>query len=324
MTPDDGTALGGWVLALDGGGTKTAAALADRRGAVSVLPEGAGCNPQDGPGWAGVLNDLLIRALGSPGGLAAAVLGLPGFGEVPAHDAAMQELLHRLLPIPFEPMNDVFLAHLGALGGGAGVLVLSGTGSMAVARGPLGMARVGGWGDVLGDEGSAGWIGREALALATRALDGRAPEALTFAQALCDRLGPEAQGDFAPLAWLMAQPGTPRAAVASAARHVDALAQDGQEEALRLLRAAAGELAMGARTAALRVGLPEPFRWSVAGGALRSRALGDLLMGALGHPPDPPRLTTLGGGLLRAAELAGWAPDGAWAARVDARLRARD
>ncbi|EYD78380.1 Putative N-acetylglucosamine kinase [Rubellimicrobium mesophilum DSM 19309] len=314
--------MASWVAAIDGGGTKTAAALAGRRGGVSFLPEGPGCNPQDGPGWAGVLRAILTRALQAPGGVDAVVLGLPGFGEVPVHDAAVLGLLGELLKVPFEPMNDVFLAHLGGLGGGSGVLVLSGTGSMAVARGPLGMVRVGGWGDVLGDEGSAGWIGREALTLAARAMDGRAPQALPFARALCARLGPEAGGPFAPLTWLMAQPGTPRSAVASAARHVDALAEEGQGEALRLLRAAAGELALAARTAALGAGLEEGFPWTEAGGAFRSHLLRAALAETLGRPPEPPRLTTLAGGLLRAAELAGWSLDAHWAAQVDAQLRA--
>jgi N-acetylglucosamine kinase len=251
------------------------------------------------------------------------VLGLPGLGEVPAHDAKVLALLDHQVPVPFEPMNDVFLAHLGALGGAAGVLVLAGTGSMAVARGgEERVARVGGWGDILGDEGSAAWIGREALALATKALDGRAPAVLPFARALCGRLGPEAAGDFAPLTWLMAQPGTPRAAVASVARHVDDLAREGHGEAIRLLRAAAAELALAARTAASRVGLEDSFPWSFAGGAMQSALLRREVAGLLGRHPDPPRLTALAGGLHRAAELAGWGPGEAWAARVDAQLRA--
>lgn len=233
---------GAWALALDGGGTKTAAALASREGEVAILPEGAGCNPQDGPGWDGVLTDLLGRAALAGGGLAAAVLGIPGRGEVPPHDAAVDALLARLLPCPREAMNDVALAHLGAFGGGEGVLLLAGTGSMAWARGPLGEARVGGWGDAFGDEGSAHWIGREALALASRVMDGREPDAASpraggagradalgprpFVSALLERLGPEASGPFGPLAWLMAQ-GTGRAALAGVARHVDALAEAG-------------------------------------------------------------------------------------------------
>ena len=313
--------MASWVAAIDGGGTKTAAALADRRGGVSFLPEGAGCNPQDGPGWSGVLRGTLTRALHTPGGVAAAVLGLPGLGEVPRHDASVLALLRDLLTIPFEPMNDVFLAHLGAFGGGEGVLVLSGTGSMAVARGPSGTVRVGGWGDVIGDEGSASSIGREALTIAARALDGRLPEARAFADALVARLGPQAEGPFAPLTWLMAQPGTPRSAVASAARHVDALAGERDETARAILDAAADDLALQGRAAAREAGLSDPFRWVPAGGTFASRRFGQGLAERLG-PSSSPRLTTLAGGLLRAAELAGWAPDDPWATRVDAQLRA--
>ncbi|TNC49814.1 hypothetical protein FHG66_09880 [Rubellimicrobium rubrum] len=313
---------GAWVAALDGGGTKTAIALADRRAELTILPEGRGCNPQDGPGWDQVLRESLNRALHRPGGLAAVVLGLPGHGEVPAHDAATRDLLRRTLPVPYEPMNDVALAHLGAFGDGAGVLVLSGTGSMAVARGPQGVVRVGGWGDVLGDEGSAAWIGREALSLATRALDGRAPEAVLFARALVLRLGPQAQGDFAPLTWLMVQSGTPRSAVAAVARIVDELAAQGHEPAQRLLWRAAAELARMARVAAARAGLGASMSWVAAGGAFRSVLLRDGVARDLGRPPVPPQMTTLGGGLLRAARRAGWYPDRAWAARVDAQLRA--
>ncbi len=61
-------------------------------------------------------------------------------------------------------ISDVEAAHLGALGERAGVLLLAGTGSMALGRDARGRwARAGGWGPLLGDEGSAFWIGREWL-----------------------------------------------------------------------------------------------------------------------------------------------------------------
>lgn len=317
---------GAWVAALDGGGTKTALALASPAGEVLVLPEGAGCNPQDGPGWDGVLSTVLARAVGVDGGLAAAALGIPGRGEVPSHDAAVDALLARLLSCPHEAMNDVALAHLGAFGGGEGVLLLAGTGSMAWARGPTGEARVGGWGDAFGDEGSAHWIGREALSLASRAMDGRdlaSPgfDPPAFARALCGRLGSEAAGPFGPLAWLMAQGGG-RAAVAGVARHMDPLADEGHELARKLLHDAAWHLATQARVAAERVGLPSVEPWAPAGGTFGSARLRRYVEASLRAAPSHPRLSTLGGGLLRAAALAAWEPDDAWAARVDARLRA--
>jgi N-acetylglucosamine kinase-like BadF-type ATPase len=59
---------------------------------------------------------------------------------------------------------DVEAAYLGALGDGGGILLLAGTGSMALGSNGRGRwARAGGWGPLLGDEGSAFWIGREWL-----------------------------------------------------------------------------------------------------------------------------------------------------------------
>jgi hypothetical protein len=64
---------------------------------------------------------------------------------------------------------DVEAAYAGALGAGPGVLVLAGTGAMALGRDGRGRwRRAGGLGPLLGDEGSAFWIGREWLRLAAR------------------------------------------------------------------------------------------------------------------------------------------------------------
>jgi glucosamine kinase len=61
-----------------------------------------------------------------------------------------------------------------AFGDGAGVLLVSGTGSVAFGRGPDGtFARCGGWGPIIGDEGSGTWIGRRALSIVSAAADGR-------------------------------------------------------------------------------------------------------------------------------------------------------
>ncbi len=61
-------------------------------------------------------------------------------------------------------MSDAEAAYRGALGDRAGVVLLAGTGSIALGRDTRGRwARAGGWGPLLGDEGSAFWIGREWL-----------------------------------------------------------------------------------------------------------------------------------------------------------------
>jgi glucosamine kinase len=79
--------------------------------------------------------------------------------------------------------SDFSIALDDAFGDGPGVLILSGTGSVAFGRGPTGAtARCGGWGPNFGDEGSGAWIGRRALSVVAAAADGREPEtALTGA-----------------------------------------------------------------------------------------------------------------------------------------------
>jgi glucosamine kinase len=303
-----------FVAAVDGGGTKTAIATADRDGTVTVLPQVAGCNPQDNPLWAENLTRALrqITASGQP---EFAVLGLPGHGEVPDHDAAMERLVEGQLNHALV-INDVALAWHGAFTEGHGVLLLAGTGSMAMASGPEGLHRVGGWGDLIGDEGSAFWIGQAALRLASQAWDGRRGTAdLAFAESLLGRMGLSATAPFPFLDWLMGQ-AHPRTAMAELARDVDALAGAGDPSALALLQRAADELALLARTAARRAGLDPGFPWCPAGSVFRSTTLSGAVARALGRPPQAIRFDALGGGLWLAAQRAGWPPDMHWQDRV--------
>ncbi len=296
-----------WVAAVDGGGTKTAAALADRTGRVTVLPSGVGCNPQDNPDWAEVLGGVL-GSLGQP---VAAVLGLPGWGEVPALDQDVGTFVEARLPGAVI-LNDVDLAARGAFPAGEGVLILAGTGSMAMARG----LRVGGWGDMIGDEGSAFRIGQRALTEMARVIDGRS-DAWGFARALGERLGCGVDG-FAPLDWLMGQ-AHGRSAIAQVAREVDALAEAGDALARAMLAVAAQELVELGAVAAARAGLQAPD-WAGAGSVFRSRFVMAGVAAGMGRPAVRPRFSALGGGLWAAAVAAGWDVGEDWAARVAAAI----
>lgn len=71
-------------------------------------------------------------------------------------------------------LSDAEIALEGALNGEEGILLIAGTGSIALARvGKSGIFRCGGWGIELDDEGSGAWIGREGLTALVRSLDGR-------------------------------------------------------------------------------------------------------------------------------------------------------
>ena len=307
-----------WIGAIETGGTKSLAALADRRGEVMFLPPEAGCNPQDGPEWEGRLR-ALMAAMARHGALEQVVIGIAGFAEVPTLDTAVLAVVAEGLGPQASVMNDVALSFHAAFGHGPGVLVLAGTGSMAMARGDGDIARTGGWGDLVGDEGSAFWIGQRALKLAARALDGQGGDA-DFARALMARLG-EGDDPGAPLRWVMAA--RERSAIAGVARHVDALAETGQATAVAILQRGAGHLARQARGAARLAGLGAPLPWSAAGSVvMRCRTLAAALAEELGAPPVPARFNGLGGGLWLAAERAGWATGGAWSTRIGAATRA--
>jgi glucosamine kinase len=91
--------------------------------------------------------------------------------------------------------SDAVVAYAGALGLEAGVLLIAGTGSIAIGRQVDGtMIRVGGWGPHFGDEGGGFWIGREAVRVALRSLDSKADSEL--AGRIATKLGVESMPDI--------------------------------------------------------------------------------------------------------------------------------
>ena len=309
------------VAALDGGGTKTLGAWADRSGRVWHGTPVGGCNPQDNPGWAAALHAALVQFPA----VAQAALGLPGYGEISAIDRDMSRLARSCISLTVPALslillNDVELAYHGAFPDGGGVLILAGTGSMAMARGDGGLQRVGGWGDLFGDEGSAYWIGRRGLQSASRMLDGRMVND-GFAGRLASKLGiaPE-DGPFGLSAWVLAGP-HPRSRIASVSQHINDLSVEGDITSGVILDQAAMILAAHATAVAGKAGLLSPWHWAQAGSVFRS---GRILAGVGAHlrsAPIPPHLDALGGGLWLAAKSAGWPVDRQWAACVNEALR---
>jgi len=306
------------VMGLDSGGTKTIMAIADRRGQVVSVRRANGLDPSVGDGWIAQLRDLVGSQAGDMRSLDFAVLGLPYHGELDTYSAAQISVAQRIMPDKSLVVNDVRVAFDGAFAGRPGVLVLAGTGSMAWAsrNGPGDPhVRVGGWGDVFGDEGSAFWIGREALGIASRDLDGRAPApgfSRTFLAAL-GLNGAELMG------WCYGLENR-RAGIAGIAKIVSTLASGGCVESQGILQRAGDHLAAHATAAWHQTKTPGPLSWSHAGGVFSDQIVRNRVAEALGGPPVPPRLPPIGGAILHAAVRAGWAPDAAWLDRLAASL----
>lgn len=196
-----------------------------------------------------------LRRWGSPR-LEALTLGGKGLWHERARRALRPKL--RDLARRVTVMSDLELSHRAAFAGGPGVLLIAGTGSAALGRDARGrLRRAGGWGPLLGDEGSAFWLGREALR--EPALARLWPEDLPL------RLAADAQ---------------PVRAVASLARQVLARAKKGDAAAQRLRARAARELARLALEASKGLAAPVPL--VLHGGLFADRLLAASVLAALG------------------------------------------
>jgi N-acetylglucosamine kinase-like BadF-type ATPase len=192
----------------------------------------------------GDLGTFLPRALHTRGWSDAAVLviGSRGIWTV----SERRELSRRLARAArrVEVLSDAQLAHLGALGGGPGVLILAGTGSIVIGRDAGGRwGRAGGFGPLLGDEGSGFWLGRAWLRATSQGEDFLPARRLVRANDAVRRIAALAPG------------------VVSRAKRGDARART-------IVRQAQVHLAAFACDVARRLALPPPVAVSWAGSVL--------------------------------------------------------
>ncbi|WP_215766151.1 N-acetylglucosamine kinase [Gluconobacter cerinus] len=307
------------IAAIDGGGTKTLLVVLHRDGALGPIIRAPGSNPFDQVDWQSILISLMSRL---PSTTKTLSLGLAGYGEMRPSGRKQKDVVAANFPHIFNITNDVDIACTGAFAGHGGVLLLAGTGSVAwVVNGKGEQDRVGGWGGLFGDEGSAFWIGRQALSLLATLLDGRNQKDRTLLEPFADVLGLSSNAhpyDAGLMEWY-SRLENPRASVASLAKTVSDMAEQGIIPAQRIMVEAATLL--GAHiTAARRKFSDTSLPWSYAGGALQSRLLRETLAA---HHGDPlvPRLPPVGGALLNAAQMAGWNPDERWICKTAETLR---
>jgi N-acetylglucosamine kinase-like BadF-type ATPase len=167
------------VLGIDAGGTKTVCLLSDDEGRIVAHARGPGANLQSSGELEleKVLHRVMESALGERDARPAAIcLGIAG---VDREDDAniVRAIMRRISPgSRVLVVNDALVALVAGAGHRPGIVVMSGTGSIVYGRNAQGAAaRAGGWGHVIGDEGSGYWIGRHAVMAVVRAADGRGP-----------------------------------------------------------------------------------------------------------------------------------------------------
>ena len=263
---------GSHVIGIDAGGTKTVCQLADDTGRVLAEVRGGGANLQA----VGelevekVLHHVMEEAIGDR--------EIVPVGHLPRHrrrrsprrlrGGARDHAADRLQGARPGCQRRARRAGGRRRPGPPGVVIISGTGSIAYGRNqPREAARAGGWGHVLGDEGSGYWIGRAALRAVLRESDHRGQKtALT--PLLLKHFGiAQAQGLLHEVYYSNLRP----SAIGSLAQCVEAAFREGDSAAIGILRAAANELEASGLTVARRLGLVgEPFMFVLSGGIFRA------------------------------------------------------
>jgi N-acetylglucosamine kinase-like BadF-type ATPase len=266
------------VLGIDGGGTGTVALLAEARPGADApwVPLGRG---EAGPsniqavGTAEALRaleDAIGRAFAAPGlerrPVASACFGLAGAGR-PEDQAVVRSWAEQAgLARVIEVTSDTALLLAVGTPDGWGVAVVAGTGSTALARTAGGAtARAGGWGCLMGDEGSGYALTLAGLRAVARADDGRGP-ATRLTEAFLRELGLAKPADLVATVY---RGGRDRAGLAALAPVVLRCAQERDAVAETVVTAAADELAEAAVAAARKSGLEhQTVPLALAGGVL--------------------------------------------------------
>lgn len=254
--------MAGLIAGFDAGQTHTTCRLALAESGMGVgidlvvvaEGQGPGVSHLAASGGPQLFQAALIQSLGqararlAPGDwgdeslpLRAAAIGASGIEQGSGVQTQGQALACSALHLPLERVvvtGDERTALVGAFADGAGIVVISGTGTIAVGRNANGQEhRCAGWGWLLDGGGSAMDIGQDGLRLSLQMADGRRPEG-PLRTALWQGLGLEpsqaqaAQG----LKALVVAPEFGPAGFARLAPLVAALASAGDADALAILR----------------------------------------------------------------------------------------
>lgn len=181
-----------YFIGVDGGASKTAALVVDEHGnTVGTGLAGGSNHLRVGIEVATrnierAVNIAMVEAGIAMRNVEYAYCGIAG-SDHPVHRQRVIESLQIFFPRGnFIVDTDARVALTGAVGFGGGIVIISGTGSVAFGRNEEGLeSRAGGWGPTLGDEGSGYWIAREGLSAIVRAHDGRG-FATRMTDLLCD------------------------------------------------------------------------------------------------------------------------------------------
>jgi len=256
-----------FVLGIDVGGTKTACLLADEQERVLAEGREEGANLQGAGELAleKVLHAVMEHTLDGTGITPSAIcLGIAGVDRA-SDEAVVRSIMSRIgYKARILVVNDALIALQAGVNDGPGIVIVSGTGSIAYGRNEQGEAsRAGGWGYVLGDEGSGYWIGRLALRAVVRHADGRG-RVTSLTPHLLNHFGVQRASEL--IHQVYHEELSPRS-IAAAARYVQHARDEGDVVAIAILNRAADELMTAATAVMNRLELTDqPFTFVLSGG----------------------------------------------------------
>lgn len=265
------------LLGVDGGGSKTLALITDAEGcelgrglagpsnyhAVGVEAAYAALDTA----VTAALTEATARcsAVMPASPLAALGLGLAGIARPEDRPVILTWAERRYPGVPVTLVHDAHLVLAAGTPDLWGLALICGTGSMAYGADPAGRsARAGGWGYLLGDEGSGYALGLAALRAIMRASDGRGP-ATALTPAVLSRWGLSQPQDLVRYVY---RPEIGRTEIAALAALVDAAAGQGDAVAQALTAEAGRELALAVQAVARQLAFSGATPCAVAGSVL--------------------------------------------------------
>ncbi|HEX7737054.1 MAG TPA: BadF/BadG/BcrA/BcrD ATPase family protein [Ktedonobacteraceae bacterium] len=255
-----------YFLGVDGGGSKTLAVIVNERGEEIGRGLAGGANYNSIGLDAAIANvraavEQAARAAGSPPSLSRGWLGLAGIDRQADHELLFSYLRDLAEQVRLTNDGELLLA---GLENAVGVVLISGTGSIALGRNADGKhARSGGWGHILGDEGSGYAIAQQALQAVVRASDGRGPQTV-----LRDRIlqAWNLQNTDELIGEIYGEPD--KAKIASLSSWVMISARAGDQVAASVLQHAAKELALAVNAVCQALGFSQQEVPLALGGGL--------------------------------------------------------
>ena len=307
-TRASGTAASGVLIGVDGGATKTIAAVFDLDAGTVTAAETGPSNPES-VGYeaaAASISEAISAALGQAKPIAAAVLGVAGIDTKSERKRLLSGMTGLSAPVVLA-VNDVVAAWAAGSLAAPGIAAISGTGSNTFGVNARGAAwRSGGWGHIVGDEGSGYMVAVAAIRTVLAYRDGRR-DWTPLVPRLLEFYGLRDIEDIKPVIYRDFN----KARISAFAAQVGESADEGDDVAAGIYREAAVALAeqISAVYAALDFGGPAEV--TLIGSNFRA---GEIFLGPLrehvrhvtgGRDFAAPKLPAVGGSLWLAARAAG-------------------